>query len=160
MHCMRRRKHSLQMLILQLYAEVLFCYRKALVRIIASAYAQKLEETGTEAELRHILYTPLAATYNFAPKHAAAFIGTADPWSDVPAVIRMSEAQDVPMHVYENANHSLGDCGYVAQSENPAGCDGENQSNYIIQKPLLQSGVIGNISTDAIGAFCYGKQNV
>ena len=25
---------------------------------------------------------------------------------------------------------------------------------------LLQSGVIGNISTDAIGAFCYGKQNV
>ena len=55
----------------------------------------------------HILYTPLAATYNFAPKHAAAFIGTADPWSDVPAVIRMSEAQDVPMHVYENANHSL-----------------------------------------------------
>ena len=88
------------------YAEVLFV-SKSVGTIIASAYAQKLEETGTEAELRHILYTPLAATYNFAPKHAAAFIGTADPWSDVPAVIRMSEAQDVPMHVYENANHSL-----------------------------------------------------
>ena len=25
----------------------------------------------------------------------------------MPAVIRMSEAQGVPMHVYENANHSL-----------------------------------------------------
>ena len=56
---------------------------------------------------RHILYTPLEATYTFAPKHAVAFIGTADPWSDVPAVIQMSETQGVPMHVYENANHSL-----------------------------------------------------
>ena len=88
------------------YAEVLFV-SKSVGTIIASAYAQKLEETGTEADLRHILYTPLEATYTFAPKHAAAFIGTADPWSDVPAVIRMSEAQGVPMHVYENANHSL-----------------------------------------------------
>ena len=88
------------------YAEVLFV-SKSVGTIIASAYAQKLEETGTEAELRHILYTPLEATYNFAPKHAAAFIGTVDPWSDVPAVIRMSEAQGVQIHVYENANHSL-----------------------------------------------------
>ena len=88
------------------YAEVLFV-SKSVGTIIASAYAQKLEEAGTKAELRHILYTPLEATYTFAPKHAAAFIGTADPWSDVPAVIRMSEAQGVPMHVYEDANHSL-----------------------------------------------------
>ena len=68
---------------------------------------EKLEEAGTAVEIRHILYTPLEATYTFAPKHAVAFIGTADPWSDVPAVIQMSEAQGVPMHVYENANHSL-----------------------------------------------------
>ena len=87
------------------YAEVLFV-SKSVGTIIASAYAQKLEEAGMAADLRHILYTPLEATYTFAPKHAA-FIGTADPWSDVPAVIRMSEAQGVPMHVYENANHSL-----------------------------------------------------
>lgn len=88
------------------YAEVLFV-SKSVGTIIASAYAQKLEEAGMAADLRHILYTPLEATYTFAPKHAAAFIGTADPWSDVPAVIRMSEAQGVPMHVYEKANHSL-----------------------------------------------------
>ena len=88
------------------YAEVVFV-SKSVGTIIASAYAQKLEEAGMEATLRHILYTPLEATYTFAPKHAAAFIGTADPWSDVPAVIRMSEAQGVPMHVYEDANHSL-----------------------------------------------------
>lgn len=91
------------------YAEVLFV-SKSVGTIIASAYAQKLEQAGTVAELRHILYTPLEATYTFAPKHAAAFIGTADPWSDVPAVIRMSEAQGVPVHVYENANHSLETC--------------------------------------------------
>lgn len=88
------------------YAKVLFV-SKSVGTIIASAYAQKLEEAGTAVEIRHILYTPLEATYTFVPKHAAAFIGTADPWSDVPAVIRMSEAQGVPMHVYENANHSL-----------------------------------------------------
>ena len=88
------------------YEEMLFV-SKSVGTIIASAYAQKLEEAGTKAELRHILYTPLEATYTFVPKHAVAFIGTADPWSDVPAVIRMSEAQGVPMHVYENANHSL-----------------------------------------------------
>ena len=91
------------------YAEVLFV-SKSVGTIIASAYAQKLEDAGTTAELCHILYTPLEATYTFAPKHAVAFIGTADPWSDVPAVIRMSEAQGVPMHVYENANHSLETC--------------------------------------------------
>ena len=88
------------------YAEVLFV-SKSVGTIIASAYAQKLEQAGTTVEIRHILYTPLEATYTFAPKHAVAFIGTADPWSDVPAVIQMSEAQGVPMHVYENANHSL-----------------------------------------------------
>ena len=92
------------------YAEVLFV-SKSVGTIIASAYAQKLEEAGMAADMaadiRHILYTPLEATYTFAPKHAVAFIGTADPWSDVPAVIQMSEAQGVPMHVYENANHSL-----------------------------------------------------
>ena len=88
-------------------AEVDFTAYAEVGTIIASAYAQKLEEAGMAADLRHILYTPLEATYTFAPKHAAAFIGTADPWSDVPAVIRMSEAQGVPMHVYENANHSL-----------------------------------------------------
>lgn len=88
------------------YAEVLFV-SKSVGTIIASAYAQKLEEAGMAADIRHILYTPLEETYTFAPKHAVAFIGTADPWSDVPAVIQMSEAQGVPMHVYENANHSL-----------------------------------------------------
>ena len=59
------------------YAEVLFV-SKSVGTIIASAYAQKLEQAGTTVEIRHILYTPLEATYTFAPKHAVAFIGTAD----------------------------------------------------------------------------------
>ena len=40
------------------YAEVVFV-SKSVGTIIASAYAQKLEEVGMEAALRHILYTPL-----------------------------------------------------------------------------------------------------
>ena len=102
----RGNKEKMEAAFHALYAEVLFV-SKSVGTIIASAYAQKLEEAGMAADIRHILYTPLEATYTFAPKHAVAFIGTADPWSDVPAVIQMSEAQGVPMHVYENANHSL-----------------------------------------------------
>ena len=47
------------------YAKVLFV-SKSVGTIIASAYAQKLEEAGTAVEIRHILYTPLEATYTFA----------------------------------------------------------------------------------------------
>lgn len=83
------------------YNEVLFV-SKSVGTIIASAYAEKYSLTCCQ-----VLYTPLEQTFFFEHENAVAFIGTADPWSDVQKVIQMAEGQKVPVYVYEEANHSL-----------------------------------------------------
>lgn len=84
------------------YDDILFV-SKSIGTIIAASYAQKY---GLKSA-RHILYTPLAQTYHFAPDHAIAFIGTADPWSDTDEIIRLSNANHIPLTVYDGCNHSL-----------------------------------------------------
>ena len=69
------------------YDDVLFL-SKSIGTAIAAAYAQK-----HAVPCRHVLYTPLALTYEFAPQHAIAFLGTADPWSDVDAVTAQSRVR-------------------------------------------------------------------
>ena len=71
-----------------------------------------LKEIAFDAEAqripcRHILYTPLKETYAFGHEAAVAFIGNSDPWSDVKKVADLSEKQNVKIHIYEGANHSL-----------------------------------------------------
>ena len=84
------------------YDDVLFI-SKSIGTIIAASYAAKygLERT------RHILYTPLAQTFLFAPSNAIAFIGTADPWSNTDEIIQLSNTNNIPLTVYDNCNHSL-----------------------------------------------------
>ena len=84
------------------YDDVLFI-SKSIGTIIAASYAEKY---GLK-EARHILYTPLAQTYLSAPRHAIGFIGTADPWSDTDEIIRLSDANHIPLTVYDACNHSL-----------------------------------------------------
>lgn len=84
------------------YDDVLFI-SKSIGTIIATSYAEKY---GIKSA-RHVLYTPLAQTYLFAPDHAIAFIGTADPWSDTNEIIRLSDENHIPLTVYEDCNHSL-----------------------------------------------------
>ncbi len=84
------------------YDDVLFI-SKSIGTIIAASYAKKY---GLKCA-RHILYTPLAQTYLFAPDYAIAFIGTADPWSDTDEIIRLSNANHIPLTVYDGCNHSL-----------------------------------------------------
>lgn len=84
------------------YDDVLFI-SKSIGTIIAASYAKKYELKCA----RHILYTPLAQTYLFAPDHGIAFIGTADPWSDTDEIIRLSSANHIPLSVYDGCNHSL-----------------------------------------------------
>lgn len=83
------------------YSEVLFI-SKSVGTIIASVYAEKYK-----IKCCQILYTPLEQTFMFEHDDAIAFIGTADPWSDVKKVIACSKNQAVPIYVYEDANHSL-----------------------------------------------------
>lgn len=87
------------------YDDVLFI-SKSIGTIIAASYAQKYKLKNT----RHILYTPLAQTYLFAPNHAIGFIGTSDPWSDTNEIIRLSDVHHIPLTVYNGCNHSL-ECG-------------------------------------------------
>ena len=87
--------------------------------------------------IRQVFYTPLEATFSlasgdscepgqaytsgqanvpgqtYAPGQAIGFLGTADPWSDPKEVLRLAGLWQVPMNVYEKANHSLetGDIG-------------------------------------------------
>lgn len=61
----------------------------------------------TQHQMPAVLYTPLKYTYNFAHREAIAFIGTSDPWSIVSEIQALSKKQQVPMYIYENANHSL-----------------------------------------------------
>ncbi len=84
------------------YEEVLFV-SKSVGTIIAASYAKKYGLNRA----RHILYTPLAQTFRFAPEQAIAFIGTADPWSDTEEIIRLAEENHIPITVYEGCNHSL-----------------------------------------------------
>lgn len=84
------------------YDDVLFV-SKSIGTIIAAAYAKKYELKNA----RHIMYTPLAQTFLFAPKHAIGFIGTADPWSDIDEMLQLSKAHDIPLTVYEGCNHSM-----------------------------------------------------
>lgn len=83
------------------YSEILFV-SKSIGTVIASAYAE-----NHNVKCRQVLYTPLEQTFCFRHDDAIAFIGTSDPWSDVSEVKSLSESQRIPIHVYENGNHSL-----------------------------------------------------
>lgn len=88
------------------YDDILFI-SKSIGTAIAVSYAERYEIKN----VRHILYTPLAETFevlkNTESLQGVAFIGTKDPWSDVDRVARLSKEKGVPIHVYYDANHSL-----------------------------------------------------
>ena len=88
------------------YEEVLFL-SKSVGTVIAAAYAKELREKGICKKLRHIFYTPLEYTFKYDPDEAMAFLGSADPWCVPEEVIRIAKEHRIPLHVYENANHSL-----------------------------------------------------
>lgn len=83
------------------YDEILFV-SKSVGTVIASAYAYK-----NDIKCKQILYTPLEFTFNYPHEKSRAFIGTADPWSDVPKVVDKAGLNKVPISVYSDVNHSL-----------------------------------------------------
>ena len=96
---------------LEEYGDVLFI-SKSIGTVIAMTYAGKLNCSN----IKQLLYTPLEATFlavlsadevSYTTSNAIAFIGTADPWSNVPDVISLAKGNNIPIHVYDDANHSL-----------------------------------------------------
>ena len=88
------------------YSDVLFI-SKSIGTIIAVTYASE----HTLKNVRHILYTPLLETFNALEGKkdidAIAFIGSKDPWSNVPLLTKLADKENIPMHLYEGVNHSL-----------------------------------------------------
>ena len=79
------------------YDDVLFL-SKSIGTAVSAAFAQR-----HGVPCRQILYTPLSLTFAFAPQNALAFLGTADPWSDVSSVAAAARVNGTPLCLYENA---------------------------------------------------------
>ena len=76
---------------------------KSIGTIAAAKYAK-----DHALNAKQIWYTPLEATFQFAPADSCiAFIGTADPWSDVSNIETLASSANIPLAVYEGCNHSL-----------------------------------------------------
>lgn len=92
---------ALQDVDFEYYEKILFV-GKSVGTIIAAKYAQK-----HWPEARLVLYTPLSFTFEYAIKDGVAFIGDADPWSDLGQVKDLAAKGCVPLHIYPGCNHSL-----------------------------------------------------
>jgi phosphoglycolate phosphatase len=102
----QQAEENLKDVVFENYSDVIFI-SKSIGTVIAAAYARK----HGLGNVRHILYTPLKDTVlaleGVKEIDAIAFIGSADPWSNVPEVIELAEKNNLPLHVYEGVNHSL-----------------------------------------------------
>lgn len=56
---------------------------------------------------RQIWYTPVEQTFAYPEGDIIAFIGDADPWSDVDRVKRIASDKSIPLYSYPDCNHSL-----------------------------------------------------
>ena len=83
------------------YGQILFI-AKSVGTVVAAAYAH-----AHKIPCRHILFTPVEATFAVPVKNAVAFHGTADPWAATETLKRLCREANVPLHITENANHSL-----------------------------------------------------
>ena len=90
------------------YDEILFLSKSIGTDVAATIEKDLLSSEETKnLNIRQILFTPLEQTFIFHPGNAIGFIGTNDPWCDSSEVIRLAKEQNIPMSVYEGANHSL-----------------------------------------------------
>lgn len=83
------------------YDEILFI-SKSIGTAVAAAYAMR-----HQVDAKNIWYTPLAQTFDFAPRDGIAFTGTADPWVKDGEIRELCAGAQIPLYEYENANHSL-----------------------------------------------------
>ena len=83
------------------YGQILFI-AKSVGTVVATAYAH-----AHGLSCNFILFTPVEATFAVPVENAIAFHGTADPWAETETLKRLCREANVPLHITENANHSL-----------------------------------------------------
>ncbi len=82
--------------------ERVFFIAKSVGTVVAAVYAHT-----HKIPCRHILFTPVEATFDLPVQNAIAFHGTADPWVATDTLTRLCREANVPLYITENANHSL-----------------------------------------------------
>lgn len=108
------------------YGDILFI-SKSIGTIIAATYAQK-----HNIPCKNVYYTPLVQTFDFAPQPGIVFHGTDDSWAKTKEIQEKCREHHLPLHIIENANHSL-----------------EFQTGSIPSPAHTESGVLCNINTIA-----------
>jgi phosphoglycolate phosphatase len=83
------------------YSDIVFA-GKSLGTVVSAKY---VHDTGIDA--RQIWYTPVEKTFSFKSRNVLAFIGDADPWSDIDKVREAAKEIGAELHVYEGCDHSL-----------------------------------------------------
>ncbi len=66
-------------------------------------------------QAKQIWYTPVEATFSFDSKNVLAFIGDADPWSDLDVIREKVSKMEISLYNYPRCNHSL-ECDDVEQN--------------------------------------------
>lgn len=83
--------------------ELIF-FSKSIGTAIGGAYADRHHLDG---RTRHVLYTPVEATFSLFRGRGIAFHGTADPWVTDEIVEKRCREMDIPLYEYADANHSI-----------------------------------------------------
>ncbi|MCR4616666.1 MAG: alpha/beta hydrolase [Lachnospiraceae bacterium] len=83
------------------YEKVVFI-GKSIGTVVIAAYVYYHKVKAAQ-----VWYTPVEATFQFDPKDVTAFIGDADPFSDITIVKDKAKACGVKLYTYERCNHSL-----------------------------------------------------
>jgi len=84
------------------YSRVVFIM-KSVGTAVGGAYAQRRRITPDM-----LIYTPVEGTFQFLwPQAGVVFHGTADPWAETDLVKEMSSDLRLPIHIFNEANHSL-----------------------------------------------------
>lgn len=89
---------------------------KSIGTVAAAEYA-----AAQKISAKQIWYTPLNATFSYTPVPSGsciAFLGEADPWSDVSKLKQDAAAQQIPLYLYPDCNHSLECADMIRNIEN------------------------------------------
>jgi hypothetical protein len=99
------------------YPEILMISKSVGTVAAASYLSGHLGELPRGAKIRSLYFTPLAETFDYAPKGIGlVFHGTADPWARTEAVTKGCKERNLPLVQVEGGNHSL-ECGTAARDK-------------------------------------------
>ena len=102
------------------YTEVLFI-GKSIGTVAAAKYV-----SDYRINAKQLWYTPVEATFSFDSQNVLAFIGDADPWSDLDVIREKVSKMEVSLYNYPGCNHSLE-------------CENVEQNLYVLQDVMARS---------------------